>query len=224
MKIFTSPLRLKYASLPLYLFIVSLEAVAEHKHDEIKDTTAYIAMLEDPARKDWQKPSEVLKALNLSKEAAVADIGAGSGYFSIPLAKAVGKKGKVYAIDIDEKLLNYLEKRAEYAGIKNIEIVKSKPDNPLLEPLSVDLVFICNTWHHIEKRDEYLQLLYKSLKPNGRLVMVDYIDKETPHGPPLNERIPRDKLIEECKQGKFSLYGEYYFLPYQYFLIFSRME
>lgn len=208
----------------LQAFILSLEAAAEHKHHEIKDTAAYIAMLEDPARKDWQKPLEVLKALNPPKAGTVADIGAGSGYFSILFAEAVGKNGVVYAIDIDEKLLDYLKERAEVAGIKNIKIVKSEPDNPLLASTSVDLVFICNTWHHIEKRDKYLKLLYESLKPDGKLVMVDYIYQETPFGPPLSERIPREKLIEECKQGNFSLYGEYYFLPYQYFLIFSKMK
>ncbi len=221
-----NPRLVLYPVLALLAFIniVSPVAAAEHKHGEIKDTAAYIAMLEDTARKDWQKPSEVLKALNLSKGDAVADIGAGTGYFSVLFAEAVDNNGIVYAVDIDEKLLDYLKKRAKDGGIKNIKIVKSEPDNSLLAPQSIDLVFICNTWHHIEKRDKYLQLLYESLKPDGRLVMVDYIYKETPFGPPLSERIPRDKLIEECKQGKFSLYGEYYFLPYQYFLIFSRME
>lgn len=216
-------------SLPLIallatIYTVSTQAAAEHRLGETKDTAAYIAMLEDPKRKDWQKPSEVLKALNLSKGDTVADIGAGSGYFSVLFAEAVGENGIVYAVDIDEKLLNYLKKRSEDAGLKNIKIIKSEPDNPLLAPMSVDLIFICNTWHHIERRDKYLQLLYESLKLDGRLVMVDYVARETPFGPPLDERIPRDELIEECKQAKFSLYGEYYFLPYQYFLIFSRMK
>jgi predicted methyltransferase len=207
-----------------FIYFVSPKAAAEHKHDKIKDPAAYIAMLEDPARKDWQKPLQVLKALSLSNGDAVADIGAGTGYFSVLFAEAVGKNGTVYAVDLDEKFLDYLKKRAEDAGIKNIKIVKSEQNNPLLPPMSVDLVFICNTWHHIGKRDMYLQLLHESLKPGGRLVMVDYVARETPFGPPLDERIPRDELIEECKQGKFSLYGEYHFLPYQYFLIFSRQE
>lgn len=223
-KIITDKYLLPVIALLALADIASPEAAAEHKHDKIKDTAAYISMLEDIARKDWQKPSQVLKALNLSKGDAVADIGAGAGYFSVIFAEAVGENGIVYAVDIDEELLDYLKKRVEDAGLKNIKPVKSEPNNPLLTPTSVDLVFICNTWHHIEKRDKYLQLLHKSLKPNGRLVMVDYAAKETPFGPPLSERIPRAELIEECKQGKFSLYGEYYFLPYQYFLIFSRME
>lgn len=209
------------------IVIVSPEAVAEHKRHEIKDTTAYIAMLEDLAREDWQRPSEVIEAINPSLGDAVADIGAGTGYFSTRFARAVGENGVVYAVDIDEKLLEYLKNRiSEDKGprLDNIKIVKAEHNDPLLAPASVDLVFICNTWHHIERRDEYLQLLYESLRPGGRLVMVDFAARETPFGPPLRERIPRDELVEECKQGKFSLYGEYHFLPYQYFLIFTRVE
>ncbi|MGR3311147.1 MAG: class I SAM-dependent methyltransferase [Candidatus Brocadiales bacterium] len=216
-------LTLSVIALLVFIDIVSPEAAAEHKHGKIKDTASYIAMLEEQERKDWQKPSEVLKALNLSKGDVVADIGAGTGYFSRLFAEAVGENGTVYAVDIDEKLLDYLKKKAEDAGIKNIKIVKSEPNNPLLVHLKrIDLVFICNTWHHIEKRHKYLQLLHESLKPAGKLVMVDFVAKETPFGPPLSKRIPRNKLVEECEQAKFSLYGEYHFLPYQYFLIFSK--
>ena len=185
-------------------------------------TEEYIKALETPNRGEWQRPDKVIDALGIKTGQAIADLGAGSGYFTLPLSQAVGDEGTVYAIDIERGMTEYINKRASQAGIKNIKTVLAKSDDPLLSPLTVDMVFICNTYHHIEGRIEYMKRLSKTFKEGGRLVIIDFKLQRTPVGPPLEMRLSREEVIKEIEAAGYRLEGEYYFLPYQYFLIFSR--
>jgi ubiquinone/menaquinone biosynthesis C-methylase UbiE len=105
--------------------------------------------------------------LDLKAEDEVADIGAGSGYFTMRLAKSIGPSGKVYAVDIDRKLLDYVEARAEREKLDNIQTVLCVEDDPRLGSASVDMIFICDTLHHIQNRPRYYKLLLRALRPGG---------------------------------------------------------
>jgi arsenite methyltransferase len=186
-----------------------------------QDPQAYIAMLDDPQRDAYQKPHEVITALNLKEAEVIADLGAGSGYFTFRLARHVGDTGRVYAVDVSPEMIVHLNRRIRDLGVRNVVSVLAAPDDPLLAEASVDRFFICNTWHHIDNRDPYLALLKKMLKPGGQIVMVDFKKAETPVGPPMEMRIDREDLVQEMERNGFRVEAEHTFLPYQYFLVFQ---
>jgi arsenite methyltransferase len=192
-------------------------------HKVHQDPKAYIAMLDDPARDAYQKPHEVITALKLKKGEVIADIGAGSGYFSFRLAHHTGDAGRVYAVDVNPDMIVHLNRRIRDLQSKNVVTILAAPDDPLLADASTDRFFICDTWHHIEDRPRYLALLKKMLKPGGQVVMIDFKKTQTPMGPPLEMRIDRNDLVKEMETSGFRLAAEHTFLPYQYFLVFKLM-
>ena len=185
-----------------------------------QDSKAYIARLEDPMRDAYQKPQEVVKALNLAEGEVIADIGAGSGYFTFRLAQPVGEKGRVYAVDVSPEMIMHLNRRVRDLNVKNVVTILCAPDDPLLAEASVNRFFICDTWHHINGHAKYLALLKRMLKPGGQVIMVDFKKAKTPIGPPMEMRIDRDDLVREMETNGFQLAAEHTFLEYQYFLIF----
>lgn len=186
-----------------------------------QDPKAYIAMLDDPARDAYQKPHEVITALKLKEGEVIADIGAGSGYFTFRLAHHIGDTGRVYAVDVGADMIVHLNRRIRDLQLKNVVTILAAPDDPLLADASVDRFFICDTWHHIENHDRYLALLKKMLKPGGQIIMVDFKKEPTPTGPPMAMRISRDDLVQEMETNGFRVDAEHTFLPYQYFLVFK---
>jgi ubiquinone/menaquinone biosynthesis C-methylase UbiE len=190
-------------------------------HRRHGDTAAYIASLEDPARDAYQKPGEVMKALALRPGEVVADVGSGSGYFTLRFARAVGEAGRVYAVDVSPDMIRHLNRRVRDAGLRNVVPVLAEPDDPLLPDASVDRVVIVNTWHHIEDRTRYLALLRRVLKPGGQVVHVDFHKRDLPVGPPPAMKIAREELVAQMESAGFRLAAEHGFLPYQYFLVFT---
>jgi ubiquinone/menaquinone biosynthesis C-methylase UbiE len=182
---------------------------------------AYIASLDDPARDAYQKPGEVLKALGLRQGEVVADIGAGSGYFALRFARAVGETGRVYAVDVSPDMIRHLNRRLRDAGIRNVVPVLSDPHDPLLPDGSVDRFVIVNTWHHIEAKAEYLARLKRMLKAGGQVIHIDFQKRDLPVGPPLGMKIAREDLVGQMEAAGFRLATEHGFLPYQYFLVFA---
>jgi arsenite methyltransferase len=205
--------------------LLSQDPAKRHVHEEMQkmqmDSRAYIAMLENSQRDEEQKPDEVIAALDLKEGETVADIGAGSGYFSFRFARKIGESGRVYAVDINSDMILHMNRRIRDLGLKNVVTVLSAPDDPLLADASIDDFFICNTWHHVQNQTQYLALMKKMLKPGGRVIMVDYRKKELPIGPPFQMKIAREDLIKQMESGGFILTQEHTFLPYQYFLIFK---
>src|ERR1035437_8967251 len=193
----------------------------QEMHRLQQDSKAYIARLEDPKRDAYQKPEEVVKALNIKEGEVIADIGAGSGYFTGRLARPVGEKGRVYAVDVSPDMIVHLNRRVRDLNLRNVVTILCAPDDPLLADASVDRFFICDTWHHIGGHGKYLALLKKMLKPGGQVIMVDFKRAKTPVGPPMEIRIDRDDLVREMETNGFQLAAEHTFLQYQYFLIFT---
>ena len=186
-----------------------------------RDSKAYIARLEDPMRDAYQKPQEVIKALNIREGEVIADLGAGSGYFTLRLAEAVGKTGRVYAVDVNPDMVRHLNRRVRDLKVGNVATILCAPDDPLLADGSIDRFFICDTWHHIEGHAKYLALVKRMLKPGGQVIMVDFKKAKTPVGPPMEIRIDRDDLVREMETNGFQLAAEHPFLEYQYFLVFK---
>jgi ubiquinone/menaquinone biosynthesis C-methylase UbiE len=186
-----------------------------------QDSKAYIAHLEDPKRDAYQKPQEVVTALNIKEGEVIADIGAGSGYFTFRLARPVGERGRVYAVDVGPDMIVHLNRRVRDLNLRNVVTILCAPDDPLLADASVDRFFICDTWHHINGHTKYLALLKRMLKLGGQVIMVDFKKAKTPVGPPMEIRIDRDDLVREMETNGFQLAAEHTFLEYQYFLIFT---
>lgn len=191
---------------------------AHRLHDDPK---AYIAALEDPKRDAYQKPHDVLEALGIREGEAIADIGAGSGYFSFRLGHHVGRTGKVYAVDVSPDMIVAINRRIRDTGASNVVSVLAPADDPLLPDASVDRFFFCNVWHHVEDQPKYLALMKKMLKPGGQIVMIDFHKKDLPLGPPMTMKIAREDLVKQMAQHGFALAKEHTFLPYQYFLVFT---
>ena len=204
------------------LWVCRASGQVAHQHHPPESGGEYIRMLEDPSRAEWQKPQEVVEKLALRPGAVVADIGAGSGYFTVLFARAVGPEGKVYAVDIDRAMLDYIGQRAKEEHLENIQTVLAEPHDPKLPPSSVDLIFICDTLHHICERATYYPLLARALRPGGRLVNVDFDKRPLPVGPPLEMKIAKQAVVDEVRPTGFHLVKEYDFLKYQYFLVFEH--
>jgi ubiquinone/menaquinone biosynthesis C-methylase UbiE len=190
-------------------------------HELHNDPKSYIGALEDPKRDDYQKPHEVLTALNIKPGEVIADIGAGSGYFSLKLAHFVGDKGKVYAVDVSPDMVRYLNRRIRETKTTNVVTILADNDDPLLPDRSVNRFFICDVWHHVENQTKYLSLMKKMLKPGGEVVMIDFHKKDLPFGPPMQMKIAREDVIKQMETNGFRLSKEHTFLPYQYFLVFA---
>ena len=192
----------------------------QQMHQLHRDSRAYIGMLEDPKRDAYQRPHEVLMALAIKPGEAIADIGAGSGYFTFRLAHHVGDKGKIYAVDVNPEMIVHLNRRIRELKAMNVTAILADPDDPLLADNSIDRFFFSDSWHHIENQTKYLSKIKKMLKPSGEVVMIDFHKKELPVGPPIQMKIDREDLIRQMGSNGFRLTKEHTFLPYQYFLVF----
>jgi ubiquinone/menaquinone biosynthesis C-methylase UbiE len=210
-----------FAATPAFPQAAATPHEMRHRHD---DPMAYIASLDDPKRDAYQKPDEVMKALALREGEVVADIGAGSGYFALRFAKAVGASGRVYAVDISPDMVRHLNRRLRDASVRNVFTVLADPDDPLLPDASVDRFVIVDTWHHVEDQTTYLGLIKRMLKPGGQVVHIDFQKRELPIGPPVSMKIAREDLVKQMEGAGFRLSAEHTFLAYQYFLVFTPAE
>ncbi len=187
--------------------------VPDQEHHKHMDAGTYARVLEDPSRDAWQKPHEVIMALALRKTEAIADIGAGTGYFSRRFARHAGT---VWAVDIDPKLLEIAGKNKP----ENLKLVHAKMDDSSLPAGAVDTIFICDVWHHIDGRPAYLQKLKNALKPGGRIVVIDFKEGKLPVGPPPSMKITEKDMVREFANAGFKVSQRHDVLPHQYFLEF----
>lgn len=194
--------------------LVLLFQAPHQQHHPPRDAAEYARLLNDPGRDAWQKPHEVIMALNIKQTDVVADLGSGPGYFARRLSHHAAK---VYAVDIDKQLLEMAAKDAP----KNLETVLAAANDPKLAPGSVDMVFICDVLHHIEDRPAYYAKLKSALKPGGRIVNIDFYKKDLPVGPPVAMKLSDEQVIAEFKAAGFKLARKHDMLPYQYFLEFE---
>ena len=187
-------------------------------HRSFDNAEMWAKEFDDPARDAWQKPEQVLDALRLERTAIIADLGAGTGYFSVRIAKRV-PEGKVFAVDIEPDMVRYLRERAQQEHLGVLVPVLASTESPNL-PEPVDFVLVVDTYHHIDHRIAYFAKLRESLRPNGRLAIVDF-KADLPNGPPPEHRISPEKATAELNAAGYSLVATHPFLPRQYFLVFQ---
>jgi ubiquinone/menaquinone biosynthesis C-methylase UbiE len=197
------------------------EGVAQSPHSHrhsFGDAEKWAHVFDDPKRDAWQKPHEVIRALELKPDAVVADIGAGTGYFAVRLAN-MHPEATVLAVDVEPDMVRYLGERARREGLKNLKPVTGRADDPRL-PAKVDLALFVDVYHHIEQRERYFRQLAVSLKPGARLAVIDF-RLDSPEGPPTAARVAPERVKSELAKAGYVLRAEHAFLPYQYFLVFS---
>ena len=187
-----------------------------HQH-RFHDADKWAKVFDDPARDAWQKPHEVIAALALAPDASVADIGSGTGYFAARLAHRV-PKSRVYGVDTEPGMVKHLAERAKREGLANLVSLAAAPDDPRL-PEKMDLVLLVNVYHHIAEREKYFRKLQGSLKPAGRIAVIDFRE-DSPMGPPKRERLSAERVRAELERAGYALAEEHSFLPNQYFLVF----
>lgn len=185
------------------------------------ETEKYIEFLERPDRAAWQKPDAVVAALHLAGNETLVDVGAGSGYFTFRLAKAL-PKGKVVATDIEPEMIRHIHHKVLTEGIPNVKVVLADPKDPSVDP-AADVVFVCDVIHHVRERQAWLRKLAAEMKPGARLVVIEFKEGKLPEGPPEAVKISKAKLVSMLEGVGFSLQAdEPKLLPYQTFLTFTK--
>lgn len=177
------------------------------------------------ANDEDSKPNEILKELNIQNEEKIADLGSGGGYYTFRFSEIVGKNGKIFAIDTDEKLLKNIESQAKEKEITNIEFILSKEDDSTLKEKSVDLIFVRNVFHHLPDPKKYFCKIKESLKTNGRVAIIDYKKTKTLSFASLTGHTTEPELINKVMEDcGFSLFKKLDFLPKQSFQIFQMKK
>ena len=209
-----------------------LRVTSAQTHDESShrrrptDIQQYLEHLDRAERDTDQQPARVIEELGLQPGLSVADIGAGSGYFTRRFVQAVTDKGKVYAVDVEPDMLQYAKASIARMSIPaTVEFILARPDNPQLPPQSIDLVFLCNVYHHLNDRPAYFSRVRPSLKPGGRVAVIDFYHdaRSGDIGFPRKHLVAREIVIEEMAKAGFQLAREHTFLERQYFLEFSPL-
>jgi cyclopropane fatty-acyl-phospholipid synthase-like methyltransferase len=155
---------------------------------------------DDPSRDSWQQPERVVAAMQLAPGMAVADIGAGTGYFEPQLSRQVGSGGRVLALDVEPDMVRHLRDRAGREHLDNVEARQVAPDDPGLTVASVDRVLIVDTWHHIANRTAYAERLRAALRAGGEVIVVDF-RHDAHRGPPPEHRIAPEEVARELAAG-----------------------
>lgn len=184
-------------------------------------TRMKVAGYEGSDRESWQHTARVVEALGLAPGETVADIGSGSGWFTIPLARAVAPGGRVYAVDVDPEMNAYLEERLAQEGVGNVTVVLATPDDAGLPEGAVDLVFTSNTFHHLSQPARYFASLKPDLAPGGRIAIIDYDPARAGwFARFFGHSTPKQRIVASLVAGGYRLAEDHDFLERQSFLVF----
>ena len=182
-----------------------------------------LGLLESPDRAAWQKPDQIMDALHIADGSAVADIGAGAGWFTIHLARRVGPNGMVYAQDIQRPMLDATRRRVIREGLQNVETRLASGSNPNLPVAALDGVVMVDAYQEVEVEDRvtYLQNLARALKPNGLIGIVNFKPGRGGPGPPENVRVAKAVVEADARAAGLRVVDEEV-LPYQYLIVLAR--
>jgi ubiquinone/menaquinone biosynthesis C-methylase UbiE len=171
-------------------------------------------------RDAWQKPDEVIALLELRAGDHVADIGAGGGYFAFHLADAVGDAGRVYAVDVDDDMIEYLRARVAEEGRANVEVIRAEFHDPLLPDGRIDLVFSCDTYHHLAERIDYFTKLRGDLAPGARVAILDF-NGQSWFARSFGHTTPKQTIVDELAAAGYRLVADHDLIERQHFLVFE---
>ncbi len=183
-----------------------------------------LGLLEAPDRDEWQRPHQILDALGVAEASVVADVGAGSGWFTVRLARRVGPNGRVYAQDVQQEMLAATTRRVRREGLANVTPVLGRGSDPGLPAGALDAVLVVDVLHEIEDRVTLLANLGRAMKPGGLIGIVDFKPGGAGPGPDAGDRVPPEDVELAATRAGLVLRRRETFLPFQYFLIFSRQE
>ncbi|HET7909798.1 MAG TPA: methyltransferase [Nitrospira sp.] len=195
-----------------------------HQHERMPNVMEYLDRLDRPERDQDQKPGQVIDALALKPGMSVADLGAGSGYFTRRFVEVIGDTGKLYVIDIEAEALRHVEQTLGHMQRPfEAEFILARPDDPKIPFGSVDLIFVCDTYHHLEDRPIYFRNVKSSLKPGGRIAIIDFYHDERSGelSFPKRHLVSRERVLDEMVEAGYRLKKEHTFLARQYFLEFE---
>jgi len=193
-------------------------AASEQHRKTSEPYTGDLSIFESPGRGERLQINRVMDILGITAGKSVADIGAGSGWFTVRAAKRVGGTGLVYAIDINPEAIRYIAQRGEKEKLQNIRTILSKPSDPLLPPNSVDAVLLLKTYHEVARPVELLRNLHAALRPGAKVGVIDRNGNGEDHG------VGSDVVIREAQQAGYRLSGQYDFVKadkMDYFLVFT---
>lgn len=184
----------------------------------------YTRILEAESREIVQRRNDIVDAIGLEEGMVVADIGAGTGLLTTGMAKRVGPRGTVFAVDIVPAFLERIRERATAEGLSNVIVVRGEERATGLEPASLDLAFMCDTYHHIEYPEAYMRSLFRTLRPSALLVLVDMKRPEGQSSPAVLRHVRADKptVIAEVERAGFVFESEIDLLRENYYLRFRR--
>lgn len=184
----------------------------------------WVSVFERPGREVYDKRHTIVESLDLIPGMVVADIGAGTGFYTHLFAQAVGDSGKVYAVDISENFIENILRIAKKQGLKNIEGIISTPTSAGLAPASIDLAFICDTYHHFEYPQTMLASIHKSLRPGGKLVIIDFRKQPGVSSGWVMSHVRANEVtvIKEVEAAGFRLVAQQDLLLSNYFLTFVK--
>ena len=181
-----------------------------------------LGLLEGPDRDLWQLPGQIMDALGIAERSVVADVGAGAGWFTIRLARRVGPNGIVYAEDIQPQMLEATGRRVAKEGLSWVQTVRGTANDPRLPRGTLDAALLVDIYHELSNPVELLRNTAASLKPHGRLGVVQFKKDGLGPGPPLEERVDADVIVRDAEAAGLTLVRRETFLPYQFLLIFAR--
>jgi ubiquinone/menaquinone biosynthesis C-methylase UbiE len=176
--------------------------------------------LEGPDRDEWQQPEQIMDKLLIADGARVGDIGAGGGWFTVRLARRVGPNGRVFAEDIQRQMIESIHRRVSREGLSNVEPILGTPLDPRL-PQGLDAVLMVDTYPQLDDPVGLMTHVRRSLKPNGRLGIVDFKKDVLGPGPALDERLEPEIIIRDAARAGLKLQAHETFLRYQYLLVFT---
>ena len=186
-----------------------------------RTTEEWVKTLDAPARVAAMRVDDILARLNLRPGQVVADLGAGTGAFSLPMAKAVGPSGKVYAIEIDKGLVDYISRKAADGGAANVQTLLGAPGDPRL-PAQVDIAFMHDVLHHVSDRAGYLKAAARYVKPGGRFVIIDPEPALGPHKADPTLGVSKAQASEWMKAAGFVPREDVAMFKDRWFVIYER--
>jgi SAM-dependent methyltransferase len=209
--------------MPFVLFALFSVAIAAATQDSphrktSEPYTGDLSIFDSPGRENRLQINRVMDILSIQPGKTVADIGAGSGWFTVRAARRVGETGTVYAVDINPDAIRYVSNRAQKEQLHNIKAVLGKPDNPLLPANAVDSVLLLKTYHEVAEPVTLLRNLKASLRPGSKVGIIDRNGNGEDHG------VARDIVIREAQEAGYRLQEEYDFVKpdkMDYFLVFT---
>jgi ubiquinone/menaquinone biosynthesis C-methylase UbiE len=211
--------------LAIACFVLISAASCEPKMIEVEGhrvfNPAYLWFLESKHRDKWQKPDQVIEALEVSEGNVIADIGAGGGYFTEKFSKAVGKSGHVFAVDVQDIMISRLKERVRANKLDNVTVIRGKFETPMLPAKAIDIAFLSSVYKEIDGRIEYMKEMRKSLKKSGKVAILEFYKHLELVGPEFTDRMYEKQVLEEMETAGFYLTQSFGFLPKEYFLVFG---